>query len=62
MPTPQDDVGVPRPTRDRHEPLRLRLSGRTLPKPRPVAGELQEIVSQRVIPMRAERSKGRRHA
>jgi hypothetical protein len=51
MRTLEDDVRGMVSVRDPHEPLRLRLSGRLLPEPSPVATELQRLVLERSMPL-----------
>jgi hypothetical protein len=50
MATIEDDIPVRRSANDPNEGLRIRLSGRALPDPRPVAAELQGLVTQRSDP------------
>jgi hypothetical protein len=50
MGTSEEDVVVRRSVNDANEGLRMRLSGRALPDLRPVAGELQRLVVQRLDP------------
>jgi hypothetical protein len=56
----EDDIEVRRAViNDANEALRLRLSGRTLPALRPVAGELQRLVLQRLDPVSLAAEEGR---
>jgi hypothetical protein len=59
METFEDDIGARRSVNDMNEALRLRLSGRTLPALRPVAGELQLLVLQRLDPASLANEEGR---
>jgi len=48
--TIEHEVEIHRSVNDTNEALRIRLSGRALPEFRPVAGELQRLVVQRLDP------------
>lgn len=51
MATVKDDIRVLRASvNDANEGLRIRLSGRALPEPRPVVSVLQRLVLQRMDP------------